>query len=568
MLLSAFLAGGDAVAIDQGGLLLALVITIALACSAFFFWLAGRKTVCGQSPMLPGSDTDEPGAGPSLQEIEAALDTGTFTPQELKVAARLCAGMSLATIAEGIGVTKSTVGTYAKRIYAKLGVQTQAEALLALKALAEDDVKAETEVEKDNGDSPLGQSVGAVALCKAPPLICSTVLVLLTLLLQELLGELLARNGQIATAPGNSPSDSPLVLLTHLVCILAVLAVFSLYRARRTTGPEICLTALLALSLAYSSFLPGDKVTGADAFFLSGLLHTTAACCCAMCILAVAQRLTGTSRQELGVLALTTACALALRQIPGIAGALDLLALMGAVLVICLVPLDQGKTAFPFSMAPPLKSLVAMPFIGFSVYIVAYAGNVIAQQYQPAATLLPLASLAILLVAAVQAARLTAALEESIYPLVTLCMAAAFPGLLFGSVCVIGHPVGTAPLLLLAGVAVPAGYAPLARRDARLLLQRKELATKTDDEFLQRALIARGLTGSEAHVAALAAKGLPPAAIAKELTVSPNTVKTHLQHARGKLDAHRKDELTKAVAEIYRQSIDHLTAAGGAPGRD
>lgn len=566
MFLSVFLTGKDATAADQGGLLLALVMAITPCCSAFFLWLSGRKPAHRQTAKLPGTDSDESEPGRPLQDIEDALDTGALTPQELKVAARLSAGMSLATIAEDIGVTKSTVGTYAKRIYTKLGVQTQAEALLALKATADDG--AIVKAKKDDADSLSEQTAKTGIPCKALSHICSAVLVLLVFMLQKLLEELLDESGRSAGIVDGSFSVSPLALLTCLACILAVLTVFSLYRTRRPLAPELCCTALLALTYVFSGFLAGNDESDAASLYLYSFLHTVSACCCAVCILAVAQRCANPSRKEISVLALLAVCALALRQIPGIAGVLDLLALIGSALVIFLEPLEWRETSFPFSMAPPLKSLVAMPFIGFSVYTAAYAGDVIAQQYQPAAVVLLLASLAVLLVAAGQITRLAAALGEPIYPLATLCIAASFPGLAFGSACAIGHPIDTAPILLLAGVAVTAGYVPLAHRDAQLLLQRKELATETDDEFLQKALIDHKLTGSEAHVASLAAKGLSVSEVAKELTVSLNTVKTHLRHAYRKLNVNDKGELTSTVTGIYRQSVNRLAAVENTPDRN
>ncbi len=554
LFMASFLLNGNAAVADRGVLLLALLIAGALYCISLFLWLSRHKSAGDQTDEHPRGAKESSPTALSHVEIEAALDTGTFTKQELKVAARLCTGMSLAAIAEDIGVAKSTVGTYAKRIYEKLDVNTQAEAVALLVSLIDSNAGQNPNAE-ERESVPGTPTEQLVTLRKALPHACNATLVLLTLLLKDSITALTSEHGQGAAASGFLTSDAAIGLFSCLACALAALAVFNLYRTRRTATPEICCTGLLAFTMAIGGFLPAAKMADTEALALSSLLHAVAACCCMMCIIAVAQRCGTPTRKNIELLVLAAIAALALRQIPGATGHLNLLTLAGTALVIRLAPLKPTRTAFSFSMTPPLKSLIAAAFNGFSVYVALYAGGVIAQQNRFAGIILSIMCLALLLTAATQVTQLAKSFKEPVYPLITPCMAAMLPGIFFGNVCMIGHPVDSTPLLLLCGLTLPMASVPFARDGAKVLLRRKELATTVDDEFLQMLFIKHGLTGIEAHVASLAAKGFSAPTIARELMVSPSTVRTHIQHVYRKLEVHKRDELTRIAGELYRLGV-------------
>jgi DNA-binding CsgD family transcriptional regulator len=57
--------------------------------------------------------------------------TPTFTPREREVLALLCRGDDLQAIANALHITEDTAGQHRRRIYAKLGVHNEREAILA-----------------------------------------------------------------------------------------------------------------------------------------------------------------------------------------------------------------------------------------------------------------------------------------------------------------------------------------------------------------------------------------------------------------------------------------------------
>lgn len=60
------------------------------------------------------------------------------------------------------------------------------------------------------------------------------------------------------------------------------------------------------------------------------------------------------------------------------------------------------------------------------------------------------------------------------------------------------------------------------------------------------------LTGREREVLGLLAAGLGPAQIARELSISPKTVATHVEHVYAKLDVHTR---AQAVARAFRLAL-------------
>ncbi len=62
-------------------------------------------------------------------DVQALLDGTPLTPRERDVVGRLVSGASTREIAEATDLTVSTVNTYMKRIFAKLGVHSRVELL-------------------------------------------------------------------------------------------------------------------------------------------------------------------------------------------------------------------------------------------------------------------------------------------------------------------------------------------------------------------------------------------------------------------------------------------------------
>ena len=74
--------------------------------------------VCAQEKAKPAE---------AERRAQAALAESPLTPRERDVVVKLLAGASTRTISETMGLTISTVNTYMKRIFAKLGVHSRVE---------------------------------------------------------------------------------------------------------------------------------------------------------------------------------------------------------------------------------------------------------------------------------------------------------------------------------------------------------------------------------------------------------------------------------------------------------
>lgn len=71
------------------------------------------------------------------------------------------------------------------------------------------------------------------------------------------------------------------------------------------------------------------------------------------------------------------------------------------------------------------------------------------------------------------------------------------------------------------------------------------------------------LTPAEVRVARLVAQGLTNRLVARELTISPHTVDTHLRHVFGKLSVRSRVELTRDI--LSRDHAVQLAALYGVP---
>jgi DNA-binding CsgD family transcriptional regulator len=68
----------------------------------------------------------------TYEDVKAMLDRVRLAPRERDVVGRLISGASTRDIALGTGLTVSTVNTYLKRIFAKVGVHSRLELVARL----------------------------------------------------------------------------------------------------------------------------------------------------------------------------------------------------------------------------------------------------------------------------------------------------------------------------------------------------------------------------------------------------------------------------------------------------
>lgn len=76
--------------------------------------------------------------------------------------------------------------------------------------------------------------------------------------------------------------------------------------------------------------------------------------------------------------------------------------------------------------------------------------------------------------------------------------------------------------------------------------------------FLDQALEGSGLTDAECVVLGYLFRGFTAAGIARELTVSLNTARTHVRHVYAKLGVHGRSELFDAVERRLERYEEHL----------
>jgi DNA-binding CsgD family transcriptional regulator len=85
----------------------------------------------------------------------------------------------------------------------------------------------------------------------------------------------------------------------------------------------------------------------------------------------------------------------------------------------------------------------------------------------------------------------------------------------------------------------------------------------TADRGRGRSGLVEPLTVRETQVVDLAARGLSTDGIASELCLSPNTVKSHLAHAYGKLGARNRAEAVAAAVRVRAIELGPVEAAAG-----
>lgn len=108
-----------------------------------------------------------------------------------------------------------------------------------------------------------------------------------------------------------------------------------------------------------------------------------------------------------------------------------------------------------------------------------------------------------------------------------------------------------------------AGEFLLSAGTLRKIIQRQRMAVMRER---QRTDVLRRLTGRELEVLELVADGLDNRAIAKELSVSVTTVRSHVQHLLAKLDVHSKLEAAILANQYQLASRAVSASADGQPG--
>lgn len=101
------------------------------------------------APVVPCVDGSEPSGAQARQgrvcdlvdialraRVRAELISRGLSDRETEALMGACAGKTFAALADEMGVTRSTAGTYCTRAYEKLGVTTKDEAVVALDRLA------------------------------------------------------------------------------------------------------------------------------------------------------------------------------------------------------------------------------------------------------------------------------------------------------------------------------------------------------------------------------------------------------------------------------------------------
>lgn len=120
------------------GPILAFVMIVALVILALR--INGRLKRLGYQAATPNSSSEEP-AAPSEEAAKAAerklesarleldLADAGLTRRERTVLLAACEGRTFASLAEDMGVSRSTVGTYCNRAYEKIGAASREEAM-------------------------------------------------------------------------------------------------------------------------------------------------------------------------------------------------------------------------------------------------------------------------------------------------------------------------------------------------------------------------------------------------------------------------------------------------------
>jgi DNA-binding NarL/FixJ family response regulator len=534
---------------DQASLLFGIMICVVLCIVALFLKLSTAKIARQRSECSPDNEDRVLDA---VAKIEAAAGNGMLADRELEVVSRLYCGMSLADIAKDLDVSKSTAATYAQRAYVKLGAADKQEALSRIEALVSAESKGVT--------ATSGREERAVATMTPRSQIRLALLdIMLAALAFQLVGLVSSSPLGLGAGTGNlgiQNGITPIALALCFVLAMAAMGIFGLLKSSTPSAAEMFCAALLPLTLAYRSFVQSDATEAA--WLLRCLLSIVAAACCLVCLMAIAQRCEAASRRGIIRLVAVAAGVLVIEQISLLKSCLEIAVFASVFLVTCFCPLKTQPTRWFYSTIPPLETLVACSGIGLSIQIVVCAAGSLAQQNSLAGPLFTATGVFAILGGAVALSSFAKAMQAPIYPPVTICAVTAFPGLLFASPCITVQPKANAAFMLICGIMLFVACAQIIRRGVGALVMRRKLATSLNDSFLQKALLRYGLTGTEAHIATLAARGLTAMTIAKELTVSQNTVRTHIRHVYLKLDVHSKVELTQKAIDLYRREIDRI----------
>ena len=123
---------GTPVAVVTTSVLFAAFLLLSPAFSRYLFladWSKELRNVCMNSLQ------QEPSGADALGRQVSGLDGTSLSPREKQVALLLLQGMTLRQIAPELKLTPSTVATYSKSIYKKLGINSRAELFLRFGAV-------------------------------------------------------------------------------------------------------------------------------------------------------------------------------------------------------------------------------------------------------------------------------------------------------------------------------------------------------------------------------------------------------------------------------------------------
>lgn len=530
-------------------------------------------------------------AGPAASEADP-LPAG-LSPREREVAQGLLAGATVRRLAEDLGISRGTVGTYCSRVYEKAGVASREEFVARFSAGA-----------------GRGQGAPGPRLATGPAWRALVPMAAATALLAIAVGPWAGWSSLVrgfAEAPLAEGAFAELGALAALGWALA--------SPRATSRAALAAASISAAALSVAALAPtggcpflltdlwaGQMAAGACAAL--GVLRATCAASAAWQVLwapvaSAAALALAPAGWEGGLAVALAGCALLAAPAPGRAsepGATDRAADMGHVPA----PLDAALLACGGVGAGVVSGEVAGlrvewallggagsgELLGWLVAgtcaaaLVSVAVALAAPRGRRASTLAPTAALLALSWAPVALGAPPSAWGAGRAALASLLPTALVTGasalavrlgergasrpralLALGAPVLVGSAIvrsGSAPALSVppvAAVALAAAGAAGLWRASRALSRRARAAQGGRLALVERGLCARGLTRAEARVAALLACGLGASAVASRLSVSTHTVAAQRRSAYRKLGVHAQAELAALAEEILLELL-------------
>lgn len=141
--------------------------------------------------------------------------------------------------------------------------------------------------------------------------------------------------------------------------------------------------------------------------------------------------------------------------------------------------------------------------------------------------------------------------------LLATCLSCLCSGLFFGEMVEQLQPIPRSIALLPAPIVCGGAFACIV---GGLYLIKRSIDRRCaimdkDPDVLGAMLRNKGLTQSEVRIILSYASGTTARSIAQELFVETSTVRTHIKHAYNKLGVHNRDELERAITSLLEESI-------------